>query len=249
MAGIINARHSAWLADPCANAHGLGRRPQFDDRNRKYLLAMHPAKIQEAKSVDIKFWLQPFVRDQEQTPQCVAYATNGYIEAGPVRNNPFKSIDSFYREVNANDAWAPEPHDGTSVLASMQVLQKHGLIGSYQWGYDAETIIDFIAVQGPMVFGFTWYNSMFECENTDELVFDDRSGIAGGHSFLGNGIYRSKKLKSGKVGAVRCVQSWGESWGRRGRFWLAFEDLDTLVHDYGEAAMSPEIQHQGEEPW
>lgn len=227
----------------------LGRIFQWDPRNIKHLVALHPTKQKLAKDIQIKFWVQPFVRDQGETPQCVAYATNGYIEAGPVRNNPFKSIDAFYREVNANDEWAPDPHDGTSVLASMQTLKKHGLIDSYNWAYDSETTIDYIATTGPMVFGFNWYNSMFDPVNTDDIVLDGSSGLGGGHSILGIGINRQHKFQNGNVGAIRCVNSWSESWGRKGRFWLSFTDADRLIHEYGEAAMSNEIVHQEEEPW
>ena len=41
---------------------------------------------------------------------------------------------------------------------------------------------------------------------------------------------------------MRAVNSWGEGWGQRGRFWLTFGDLDKLIKADGEACVAIETK-------
>ncbi len=59
-------------------------------------------------------------------------------------------------------------------------------------------------------------------------------GIAGGHAYLISGYNRLTKK-------YRCVNSWGEFWGQRGRFWIREEDMHRLLFELdGEACAAVE---------
>ena len=57
----------------------------------------------------------------------------------------------------------------------------------------------------------------------------------GGHAWLVNGLNLRAKL-------FFCVNSWGEQWGKGGKFVITFEDMGMLLADSGEACFLKEIK-------
>lgn len=73
---------------------------------------------------------------------------------------------------------------------------------------------------GPIVFGSEWFESWFAPSSNGMLPKPDTS--AGGHAFAGIGWSNTIACPDGTKGAFRCMNSWGESWGYRGDFWLPY---------------------------
>jgi C1A family cysteine protease len=64
----------------------------------------------------------------------------------------------------------------------------------------------------------------------------------GGHCVYLNGVNDKVRRNGKNVQAFRGMNSWGNTWGQKGRFWLAYDDLDRLIQDNGEAAALTEVR-------
>ena len=212
--------------------HGLGRLPSTDPRDR-----LHPMR---AALVDVplpasKYWM--FARaplDQGSESSCVGHSWKAFLMAAPVStSDPDEEPKALtiYQEAQKRDEWDGEQYQGTSVRAGAKYLQELGLISSYQWAFDAETVARYVLTVGSTVLGTAWYSGMF---NPGSDGFVRLTGDAvGGHAYLALGYSRERR-------AFRCLNSWG-NWGQKGRFWLAEDDLARLLQEGGEAASAVEI--------
>ena len=203
--------------------HGLGRLHAPDERDMQFMLE----RPREAVGINHRYWItQGPALDQGSTSQCVAYAWGKWLTTNPVINK-LPNLGQLYTEAQRNDEWPGEEptYKGTSVRAGAKVLQSRGLIESYRWAFDVETMIAHVLAVGPMVVGTNWTYSMFEPGKDGFVRPEGRS--AGGHAYLLIGASRARQ-------AFRCINSWGR-WAQRGRFWISFEHMANLIADRGEA--------------
>ena len=76
-----------------------------------------------------------------------------------------------------------------------------------------------------MIAGTDWTEGMFNPDSSGQVhVTGD---VAGGHEYEVIGLDVDKKL-------FHCVNSWGESWGIKGHFFISFADMDALLHASGD---------------
>jgi C1A family cysteine protease len=95
----------------------------------------------------------------------------------------------------------------------------------YRWGFGVEDLALTIGHHGPCVIGINWYEDMFN-PNGDGLI-KPGGKLAGGHAILVFGYSDRHRL-------FRLRNSWGEGWGVGGNCFLAYEDMDRLLHEDGE---------------
>lgn len=183
--------------------------------------------------------------DQGPRPTCVAYAWLHWLEAGPVTHaphgpdaGPLIDPEALYTEAQRLDDWPGEEpaYEGTSVRAGAKALQARGLVGTYRWAFDAETVMDAILTTAPVVLGSYWMLGMMEPD--DEGIIRATGPAVGGHAYLAIGGNRDR-------GMIRILNSWGEPWGEGGRAWLPMEDLEKLLGWAGEAALAEEFASDG----
>jgi hypothetical protein len=190
-------------------------------------------------------WWTPDPWDQGQTPECVAFSSLLWLNAGPVRNKSANAsgADAYYAMCQQIDGW-PLPHEGTSVRASMQVAQQLGYIKEYRWAFTVDDVSRWILTVGPCVLGIDWLNSMFDTDQYKKSTFirwNPTSGIAGGHAICAHEVDIHKLCPDGTHGAVGIQNSWGAEWGNNGRAWLSFTALAALLRKMGSASMAQEI--------
>lgn len=217
----------------------LGRVHLPDRNDYGYLVA--PSK-KAAAQVRKKYHYTDLVLNQGESSMCGGAAGEGWLVCGPVRNLQTPGWQTLYHEAQLVDEWPGTEPDyfGTSVRAIFKVLKARGFVKEYRWAFSLDAALAHILTTGPMVFGTTWYEGMMEA---DKHGFVHMKGEAvGGHAYLVNGANRDKPCPDGTIGAFRCVQSWGEDWGEKGRFWLSFKDATALILDYGEAATAIEAK-------
>lgn len=227
----------------------IGRLCVPDGRDRDY--PMRPEATdhegQDALNRGYRYWwADGWWGDQWYTPQCVAYAWLHWAEDGPTTHHPrvpnrqasvmaqgqaILNPDTVYREAQKIDEWPGEDYDGTSVRAGAKILQRHGYITEYRWTWDLDVMAEAILVEGPVVVGTWWYESMFYPD--DDGLITVGGNTAGGHAYLVNGVNRNE-------GKFRIKNSWGREWGNNGFAWISFDDMGRLLDEYGEACLAIE---------
>ena len=215
--------------------YGLGRLYTPDPNDDKYQIRALLSAVEPIQMPKYKYWYGTMFLDQGSTSQCVEYSWHHWVQLGPVRPGvrfPYWEFGAPYREMQRVDEWPGENYDGTSVRAGAKVMQQMGYVDTYLWGWDLKTVVEAVATVGPVVMGTNWYSGMFTPESVTGYV-RPTGGLAGGHAWVIDGINITK-------GFARCKNSWGTGWGKRGRFRLAFEDLERLINEDGEACLAVE---------
>lgn len=220
---------------------GLGRLPAIDHRDKRFLVKPPPATAIDRTS---RHWITAKALNQGNYPHCVAYAGTQFLLSAPVKNLPYKTPADLYAECQANDEWEGNDYDGTSIRALFKVLQSHGYISRYEWAFDLDTVVRQVLAKSPCVFGTTWYSGM---NQTDRFGFVRAKGqVVGGHAYMVSGVNLKKKCPDGSLGALRCINSWSQLWGEKGKFWLSFSDARILISDFGEACVADELKFKEE---
>lgn len=161
---------------------------------------------------------------------------------------------ALYKLAQQFDEWAGEAYEGSSVLGAFKAAQALGYIGEYRWAFDIDDFIDALGHIGPVVVGSAWLNSMFDPKPSGLVDVDFSSGEAGGHAFDFDHLIVSRRAMREHLGAGEPIregdillggpQSWGEGWGHNGRYLFWASDMEALLKDNGEAAVSTVALHQ-----
>jgi len=208
--------------------YGLGRWSWGDERDLGHLMSSKAFTSVTAAPRTAQIWRPGVVLDQGQTPQCVAYAWKGLLQASPYRQGRRMSEAFVYEWAQQHDEWPGEAYEGTSVRAGAKFLQGLGFLAEYVWCFDAASLKNWILRRGPAVLGTAWFDGMFT--PTDGLVVPSGE-LVGGHAYLCVG-YSGEQFQ--------FVNSWGEGWGDDGEFSMAEAHVDWLLKNHGEACAPAE---------
>ena len=223
--------------------HGLGREYLADERDANYPMSL--LLPQRRSTRPYRYWQEAWWGDQGATSECTAYAGTAWLTDGPVLNETFIEPDELFLEEKQIDG-LPVGSEGSTVRACMQVLQRRGFVQSYHWAMDVEDVITAVLDSGPVDVGTNWYQSFFSPTADFELVIDEsqishRTGkpVAGGHSYLLNGIEMRSDQRLGKP-HFRMKNSWSRTWGHAGVAYISFETMGRLMSEHGEACLALE---------
>jgi hypothetical protein len=175
------------------------------------------------------------ILDQGQVGSCTGNAGIGDINTQPFTlNTKVYSPDEtgalkLYEAAQVIDGVVPYPvtDNGSSGLSIAKALSKTGLISSYQHTF---TLYDALKAltQYPVITGINWYSEMFT-PDPDGRVHPTGT-IAGGHEVE---LYRIDAEK----GRIWGHNSWGNSWGVNGDFYLTWADYATLLGQQGDTTV------------
>jgi hypothetical protein len=226
----------------------LGRLIQFDERSRDYSIR----KIvtwQPLRSRTYRMPRNEGVLDQGREGSCVGFGVTNEIRATPRSARGLDGTfarEKIYWPAQRDDPWAGGAYpgatpfyEGTAVLAGVKAAVQLGYYGAYHWAFSERDLALAIGWVGPAILGLNWYTGMF---SPDDNGFIRPTGqVEGGHCILALGY-------NNRSGYYTLLNSWGPSWGIRGRCYVRTKDMVTLLQDSGEACIVTErnIVHRGE---
>lgn len=123
-----------------------------------------------------------------------------------------------------------KPDDtGSSGPACGKTAKALGLATGYTHAFTYDALRSALQT-GPVLIGIPWYESMFTPARDGHIPVDKKSGLAGGHELL---VREYDAVKD----RVWVDNSWGLSWGVRGRGYLNGADLRALLSDGGDVTV------------
>jgi C1A family cysteine protease len=206
----------------------LGRTVWHDERSRAFGATLAP----EIKTKTHRHY--GAVLDQGNLGSCTGNAMAQALNTKPFkqRGRTFRQEDAvaLYSRATQIDPWVGEypPQDtGSSGLAVAKAAQERGWITGYRWAFGLDEALAALTLS-PLLIGTNWYSSMF-FPNSDGYVFPTGFN-QGGHEYLLLGLDVRKQR-------VTALNSWGSGWGRKGRFFMTFDTLGTLLEQNGDVVV------------
>jgi hypothetical protein len=206
----------------------LSRVPWFDDASRRYPIRERLDARAELRS---KTWRCTVYLDQKRQGACSGFAAAHAVAAAPHMLRT--GIDEkFARETVYFAAQKLDPFPGgaypgakvftagSTILASMKIVQRLGYIAEYRWAFGVDEVCRTIAQIGPVVLGLPWYEGMRDPACCGMLHPTGRR--IGAHAILARGVDVRRKT-------VLVHNSFGRKWGRGGTALIHWDDLAFLL--------------------
>lgn len=218
----------------------FGRRYAYDENDKRFLMTRRLAAPGVSMPTKKTWAIRPLALDQGETGTCVAHAWCNFLRAAPIQSN--KGIDQLRWEIYDAaikiDEWTDNDSDfdrqmGTSVRAGAKVITEKGRLKSYLWAFRLQPAVEWVLTQGPVVLGTNWYSSFNRPDDEGIVKITPSATIQGGHAFMWRGA-------DTKRGLALCSNSWGDSYGKSGEFYVSFRDMERLLSEQGEAATAIE---------
>lgn len=227
-------------------AYTLGRIVQHDPRSKRYRVNVDGVEV-----ASVRWERRVPVFDQGDLGSCTANAAVGMLATDPfyATIKPKKiTLDealcvAVYGEATRMDDYEGEypPTDtGSSGLAAAKALAGRGLISGYTHAFSLDDALKALST-GPVIIGVNWYNNFFTPTKAGVLSVGRNDYVAGGHEVLLDEIDTSKNLVGG-------TNSWGDSWGVGGRFYLSFDLLARLMFEDGDVTSFVPLTMPAPEP-
>ena len=211
----------------------LNRRPMISD-HRDYRLVdfLTIAMIKRAAQIDKMEWEVKRILDQGKTGHCVGYAFAGFGISLPVFDDWNNDMgEKIYYAAKIID-WEPNQEDGSNSRSGVQAFTQFSNLSNYAFATSIDDIIVWLLTTGPIVGGTNWYDDMFS-PDSDGLVKIGGS-IAGGHEWMISGYDKTTRR-------FLCTNSWGDSFGIGGQFYIGYDDYLRLFNEQGDAVTAVEV--------
>ncbi len=224
----------------------LGRHINHDPQSRNFPITQF---LDESKQPKTKHWKRSVpVLDQGNLGSCTGNACTGLVGSTGFAHAIGKKIAdgetihvktlnedfavklySLATQLDEFPGGAYPPNDtGSSTLGVLKAAQQLGLIQAYYWGFGMHDAMLSVSQIGPVIVGTNWYEGM---DNPDGNGFLNIQGqVRGGHEYELVGIDIDQQ-------AFVMENSWGDSWGNKGRALISWHDMDRLLGEDGEVGI------------
>jgi len=211
--------------------HRLGRIVEHDPRSRQYKFDTSEIEVRSVKHRRVI----P-VLDQGDLGSCVGNAVVGALGTDPfyatvadIILDQAVAVD-IYSDATKLDEFPgayPPIDTGTSGLAGAKAAKNLGFISGYTHTFSFIDALKALTTT-PVITGINWYES-FDFPRPGGMV-DLDGNVLGGHEVVLDEI-------SAELGLIGATNSWGSSWGNRGRFYIKFEDYERLLDEQGDVTV------------
>lgn len=178
------------------------------------------------------------ILDQGNVGSCTGNAGIGALGSYPLYtssvSNSTYSLDQtgaikLYSDAEVIDGSGPYPpnDNGSCGLSIAKALKTAGLISSYQHTFTLNDALKALT-QYPILVGINWYQGMFTPAKDGRVKIT--GPLVGGHEIVAREIDAVNSR-------VWFDNSWGLDWGVKGRFYLTFADLGTLLSRQGDVVV------------
>lgn len=225
----------------------LKRRVRHDSRSLRYAYGVLP----KSAIVKTKWTRRIPILDQGQLGSCTANAFTGVLGTDSMQRTGVSSVSvrkdshsifaagtfglnedfavQFYSLETLDDSFPgnyPPDDTGSDGLGAMKAAQDLGLVDTYKHAFSIAAVQSAL-MQGPVLWGTEWLNSMFDTDRNGFLVVDKSSGVAGGHELVLTGYDPATDTYDGD-------NSWGTSFGLDGSFKVTGANLKYLLSQDGD---------------
>lgn len=236
--------HVAHIQEHKLTGRRLGRHIEHDPRSREFA----HVELLDQSALKSQKWdrhCPPF--DQGELGSCTGNATTGACMTDPffVTGRTLTETDavSLYELATTLDSipGAYPPDDtGSSGLAACKAAKNKGWIGSYTHALTLAAALTALQ-HGPAITGINWYTS-FDSPAADGTVAIAKGAVVrGGHEicvdelvlvFAADG--KTIDMTNSKIG---LTNSWGTSWGVKGRFNMTLSTWARLLNEGGDVTV------------
>lgn len=210
----------------------LKRHVNHDSRSRRYPISVANPVIQS-----VRHQRHIPILDQGNLGSCTGNAGIGCMGTGVFYERRGNETSHYvldetgalrlYSDATNIDPYAgqyPPDDTGSDGLSIAKALKAAGEISGYRHAFGLADAL-MIACQQPVIVGIDWYEAMFD-PDANGLVHPT-GGLSGGHEIVLDEVDVPKQL-------VGFTNSWGESWGKEGRFYLRWADFSSLLQADGD---------------
>ena len=219
----------------------LGRHVRHDPRSLGYLYPAH--KVDGLESIRHERRIP--VLDQGNVGSCTGNATEGAcgtsvlfdvipstVSAKPTGDalKDEKQALSLYSAATKLDSYRgtyPPTDTGSDGLSVAKAAKAAGLISGYTHCTDLDSALKALSQQ-PVITGVSWYEGM-DSPDAKGLV-KVAGSVRGGHEFVLDELDVENQL-------VGATNSWGDSFGVGGRFYISWSDFSRLLSEQGDVTV------------
>lgn len=205
----------------------LGRHVRHDLKSREF------AAQRATKIVSVKHAAVGLPLDQGQIGSCTANATCGALNSAPDRKAKTyteKDAIKLYELETKNEGQPYPPNDpGGSGLMVCKAAKQLGWISSYSHAFGLDHALEALVLR-PVITGVSWYDSFDQPDENGLVAIAPGATVRGGHEFVGDEIDTVQRR-------VGFWNSWGDTWGLGGRFYMSWGTWSTLLKQQGDVTV------------